>query len=441
MKGAIFAYVLAYGGALCSLFNPFIGLLVYVCFAILKPDLLWSWSLSGGGRFSLIVAVAMCVGWMLNGFGQWRFGRARVVVAAFVGFWVWSILSAMGAPTQQVAWTFVSGMGRILLPFIVGITLIDSIKKVKQLAWTLMLSQAYLAFEFNLSYYSGFNIVQQLGFGGMDNNTLAIGMVTGAGLALFLGLGADRWWHTAVAFVGALLMIHVVFFSFSRGGMLAAITLGLISFVIVPKRPRHTVIFAVAVLLALRLAGPEVRERFGTAFVGETDRDFSAQSRVELWRLCWDLMLEHPVLGVGPEHFGLVVHEYGWPAGKEAHTLWLQTGAELGFPGLFFLLALYGACIVRLLPLARGRGESHDPWSGHAARMVIAALVGFAVSAQFVTVEGLELPYYIALVGAGVLKLATSPSSPKGQRSTDERAGVRRQTEPAKVEGYPARRS
>jgi hypothetical protein len=47
----------------------------------------------------------------------------------------------------------------------------------------------------------------------------------------------------------------------------------------------------------------------------------------------------------------------------------------------------------------------------HLARMVIASLVGFIVSAQFVTVEGVELPYYITMIGGGVLKLASSPAA------------------------------
>ena len=87
MKGAIFTYALAYGGAAVSLINPFVGLLIYVCFGILKPDALWSWSLPEGGHFSRIVAIALLLGWGFNGFGRWELGKARGIVLAFVGFW------------------------------------------------------------------------------------------------------------------------------------------------------------------------------------------------------------------------------------------------------------------------------------------------------------------------------------------------------------------
>jgi probable O-glycosylation ligase (exosortase A-associated) len=406
VKGLVFTYALSYGGAAVALFNPFIGLLIYCAFAILKPETMWAWSLPQGGYFSRIVAIALLTGWGLKGFGGWEFGRARGVVMAFVGLWLWSVLGAIGAANQDVAWRFVENMAKILLPFLAGITLIDSARRLNQLIWVLVLSQAYVALELNLSYYQGFNIVRTIGFAG-DNNTVAITMATGAGLALFLGLGSERWWQKAVAFTGCLLMVHVVLFALSRGGMLALVTLGLVSFLLASRRPKHYLVLAAVLLLAVRLAGPQVRERFVTSFASEEERDFSAQSRVELWSLCWDLMLEHPLLGVGPDHFPLVVHEYGWPRGKEAHTLWLQTGAELGFPGLLFLFLLYGLGVARLWPLARGRLEGPDPRLRDVARMVVAALAGFAVSVQFVSTEGLELPYYVALVGAGVLKLVS----------------------------------
>ena len=47
-----------------------------------------------------------------------------------------------------------------------------------------------------------------------------------------------------------------------------------------------------------------------------------------------------------------------------------------------------------------------DPFVLHIPRMVLASLGGFAVASQFVSLEGLELPYYIALLGAAALKVA-----------------------------------
>jgi hypothetical protein len=48
-----------------------------------------------------------------------------------------------------------------------------------------------------------------------------------------------------------------------------------------------------------------------------------------------------------------------------------------------------------------------DLWLLAGARMVIASIIGFVVSAQFVSLKGLEVPYYVVLTGCGVLKLAS----------------------------------
>src|SRR5205809_6210210 len=102
--------------------------------------------------------------------------------------------------------------------------------------------------------------------------------------------------------------------SMSRGGMLGLIVMGVASFFLIPKRPTHYLMFGLAVLLCLRLAGTEVRTRFNTSFAHEGERDASAQSRLDLWDNCWDAMLKRPLLGIGPDHFPLIAAEYGWPA-------------------------------------------------------------------------------------------------------------------------------
>src|SRR5262245_20035848 len=271
-KGLIITYLLTYGGALYALFNPFVGLLIYVCFAIIRPESLWHWSVPAG-NYSRIVAIGLLVGWALRGLGTWDFGKARPIVIAFVLYWLWACLSMLQAHDRDWAWRWVETQAKILLPFLVGATIIDSIPKLKQLAWVIALSHGYVAYELNLSYYSGFNRMHELGFGDMDNNSFSIALCAGAGLAFFLGLNADKWWQKLLAFASCGLMVHAVFFAFSRGGMLGLIITAGISFVLIPKTFKHYAIFAAALLLAIRLAGPEVVDRFVTVFSSQEERD------------------------------------------------------------------------------------------------------------------------------------------------------------------------
>jgi O-antigen ligase len=319
----------------------------------------------------------------------------------------------MQAPNQAVAWDFVEKISKIVLPFLVGITTIDSVPKLKLLAWTIFLCEGYLALEFNLSYLGGYNRLRIEGFGPMDNNCNAIALVICLGMSLGTGLHEKVWWRKILALGVSILIVHAILISFSRGGMLGLGVTGLVTFLLMPKQPKHYVIAILGILLVLRLAGSEVTERFSQTFADSSGkREASAQSRLDLWADCWDVMQKKPLFGAGPQHWPLIAADYGWRPGKEAHTLWLSIGAELGFPGMILLILFYLICVVRLWPLL-DQGNVPDPWLCHASRMVIASLAGFALSAQFVSMRVLEQPYYVALVGAGVLKLS-SRSIPQG---------------------------
>lgn len=406
MKGLLFTYLLTYGGSLVALFNPFYGLLVYVCFAIVKPDAMWFFSVPQG-NYSRLVALALLLGWAGKGFGRWNFGRAKGIVAALVFFWVWSTLSAVLAPNQKVAWEFVESFSKIALPFLVGLTLIHSVRQLKQLAWVLVLSQGYVALEFNLSYLGGYNRLWLEGFGGMDNNCNGIALVTMVGTAFFLALYTRNLLAKGVGLAAMALMVHAILFSFSRGALLSLIISGFTAFLFLPKKPVNLLIFAILVILGARLAGQQVLARFETTFASEEQRDGSAASRVQLWGVCGDLMMKNP-LGIGPNHFPLVVHEFGFERNKEAHTLWLQLGAELGFPGVCSLLLFFGMSIVQLGLFLWRQPPGLDPWYFYFSQMVIVSILGFCISAQFVSLKMLETPYYVVLLGAGVLKLTSA---------------------------------
>jgi probable O-glycosylation ligase (exosortase A-associated) len=409
MKGLIFTYLLTYGGAIAALFNPYVGLLIYVCFAILRPADLWWYSVEPG-NYARIVALGLLFGWLARGLGNWRLGKARGITLAGIGFLAWSAVASFGVQEPERSWNYVEILAKIILPVVVGITTINSPKQLWTLAWVIVLSQGYLAYEFNVLYFQGYNRLFLDGFAGLDNNGVAVALDTCIGMAFFLGLYSERWWQKGLAFVCAALMAHAVLFSYSRGGMLGLGCVGLVAFFLIPKRVGHYIAFLLAIALVIRLAGPEVRERFFTSFATEQERDDSAASRLRLWSGCWQLTLENPLTGIGTDHWPLNAPRFGFYLGKQAHTTPLRIAAEMGIPGFLCWSLFYGICIVRLWPLACGKGPPDQPWVRPLAGMVIPSLIGFLVSSLFVSLEHLEPPYYAVLIGAGVLKLLQYPN-------------------------------
>ena len=401
MKGLVFTYLITAFGVSSSLFSPFYGFLAYVALAMLRPDFLWAHSINGG-RFSMIVAVAMLASWAFRGFGNWDLGKAKPIVVTFVGFWMWTVMLAMGADSPAHAWYYVEQMGKILLPFLVGITTCKSIKDLKALAWVIVICEGYVCFEMNMWYFRGYNYLYFIGFGGVDNNSAAIGFVTVLGVAFFLFLNTESVVQKAILGGCMGMILHAILFSFSRGAMLATGIGVMISFFLIKKNSMHYTMFGVGLVMALALAGPEVRGRFFETFSKQNGkREASAQSRLDLWKDCWTLLKEDPVFGCGPDHWPLHAHEFGWEKGKEAHSLWVQTATETGFPGIIMFAGFYCLTILGCWRMLLRIPPNAPPWFGDSCRMTIAAIVGFGVAAQFVSLEALEVPYYVALLGAG----------------------------------------
>src|SRR5262249_19645874 len=106
--------------------------------------------------------------------------------------------------------------------------------------------------------------------------------------------------------------------------------------------------------------------------------------------------------------------------------------AELGIPGVLLLAAFFLVPMVLLWPLTKKTYLVSEPWVHDAARMVIASLTGFVVAAQFVTIKFLEVPFYVVLLGCGVLRLTAEYQQ---QQAAAYRLAVR--TAQAEAEAAP----
>jgi O-antigen ligase len=191
--------------------------------------------------------------------------------------------------------------------------------------------------------------------------------------------------------------------------MLAGLITGLATFTLMPKRAIHFVLFAAVAAAAVRLAGPQTVERFSTIFVDAEERDASAESRTLLWSQAISVMLQNPATGVGPGGWYYEAAKFGWPAGKQVHSTWLQNGAEGGLFGFVIYILFYLLCVAQMTRIAWAPTpeERLRPFLVTAARTVSASLMGYIVAAQFVTAWPVEMSYYLCLIGALVLKLRT----------------------------------
>jgi probable O-glycosylation ligase (exosortase A-associated) len=403
VKGLILIYAITVLGSIGALRSPIIGLFIYVGFAVLRPQFIFGWAGDISG-ISFYVGIATLIGWVLNGCGSLKLGRGRPIVIALLAFSAWFAISATQAVDSTVAYAEFMPLAKIVMPFLIGVTLIDSKQRSRALLWIIVLAQGYVGFEMNLEYlWRGINVASE-GFGGMDNNCFGVSLVTTIGPALVLAVGAKGWRERALAGICVALILHTTLLTFSRGAMVGLFAVGATAFAVMPKRPKQIAVLVVVGLIALRLTGPQLAARYATTVADKEERDGSAESRVDLWRDCWKVALDNPIFGVGPANFKVIAASIGWTPGKQAHSTWMQTLAENGFPGAVFLLMFFGIAAVKLWPIARARQTDENRDQVVMASGIIMSIVGFIVSGQFVSLAGLENPYYVTMIAVVLLK-------------------------------------
>jgi putative inorganic carbon (hco3(-)) transporter len=406
MKGLILTYLITFAGAIAALRYPLIGLQVYVGLAVLRPQAIFGFA-GDLSNLSLLVGVPVLIGWALQGFGSWRLGRGWPVVVFFLLFVAWYLISASQALEPSVSYPFVLELAKLALPFFVGITLMDGEKDWRPMLWTIVLAQGYVGLEQNINYLvKGYNTAGE-GFGGMDNNCFGVSLLTVLGPAMALMISSKTWYWRGLAAASAALILHTILLTFSRGAMVGLLAVAFVAFVMMPKRPKYIGALLLTCLIALRFVGPQLADRYGSAFAPAGERDASAESRLDLWISCLQVIEAYPVLGVGPANWRIIANKYGWPEGKSAHSVWMETGAEIGVPGVMFLMMFFGSAVMKLWPVARARQTEENRYEVILASGVVLAIVGFAVSGQFVSIPALEVPYYVTMLGVAMLKTTT----------------------------------
>ena len=190
----------------------------------------------------------------------------------------------------------------------------------------------------------------------------AIGLLLAAGLAL----ATTSWPARAVCAACAGILAPTLYLTESRAAMLA-LAAGLLVLVAFGRRMSRRVALlgaaaAVGLVVAVVLMHQTAEHGVLTMLFGE--------NRPRYWRVAWRDFTENPVLGSGAgtfDEFWLdwrTVDSYA----RDAHTLYLETLAELGIPGLMLLLS---ALLPPLILLRRGR----DPLRATATAGYVAYLI------------------------------------------------------------------
>lgn len=253
-----------------------------------------------------------------------------------------------------------------------------------------------------------------------ETNRFAQVMLMLVPLGLFRVIGETS---LALRVLAGLMTVAVtlgVVLSFSRGGAVGLVAL--VAALVVLRMVRLRYVLVVLLALALIVVSfPQYFDRVtsivaASGFAGETptsEVDNSLLSRATETLAAALVMVDHPVVGVGPGMFPAYYEEYAQVVGllirndaeRQAHNLYLGLGAEVGIPGLIVFLII-GFVTMRMLLRARRVSLVRRPDLERLTTPFLLALLTYYVTGLFLHLSFGRF-YWLMLAVAGAAAIIT----------------------------------
>ena len=334
------------------------------CFALLVPFdsiLALGSSASGSRTLTFLVGAGTAATLLFVGFAGRRFVRPPRTAWWWSGFLLWGLVSMAWAISPSVSLhqlpTFLALVGLYLVTVSVRI-------EPNELRWVLLLAiaggcAAALVTIYGFAhgeFYEGATLRGSLIVGGREANpnAFAIALLLPLSLSFPAFALARRKLAKMLLFAAMCIMIFAVFYTMSRGGLLAATVLFAVHFYRSEHRKKF-VPFLVAITVAFLLMPGNFYQRLAQA--GAT----GGAGRLDIWRAGWVLMKRHVVIGTGLYNFSVAYNSVAGYArhfegyGRVAHNMYLSVAVELGIIGLALLLT---ALTAQFRAAARVRPQS-----------------------------------------------------------------------------------
>jgi O-antigen ligase len=316
----------------------------------------------------------------------------------------WAAASVLWASDVELFWTAIKTRAQLLAFVLLGWQLVLSERDLRVALLGFLSGCMFSAADVWHSYVVGGELgpdglaVGSAGVGrfaatGFDPNDTAATLAVGIPIAAYLAFGGNRRWHRlALAYLP--IAAIAIALTASRGGTLAA-GVGIAGAVALAGRSSRGRVVLAMVFLAIGAAAVSryvPRESLARiATIGdELSGSRSVGNRGEIWIAGFQVLQEHPFVGVGAGGYRTAVVPKLFMVAT-AHNALLSIAVELGVIGL----ALFLAALVSMLRGVKRAARLHRTlaWS---------LLLTWCVGATSLGWDTFKITYFVLLVGAAL---------------------------------------
>jgi len=224
-----------------------------------------------------------------------------------------------------------------------------------------------------------------------NSGELAVQMAVFFGLSYYFFLAVRKYisgWRYWLVLSFPITAAMTVLGASSRGSQVALVVQAYFMFLHGKVRIRSLLAIAVVIGAGYFLLPEEQMARFQ-----EAGTDKTSQQRLLYWQHGWEMMKEHPFIGVGyynfPQYYARhYSYDMLYDEPELAHNIFIQVGADLGFTGLavYLILVWLGFSIpAKVRKRLKQQGVTQD-WRIDISKGLGVGFLGFLIGGQFVSI-------------------------------------------------------
>jgi probable O-glycosylation ligase (exosortase A-associated) len=312
--------------------------------------------------------------------------------------------------------------------FLIGYALVVQVTTEERLRLVLVVIAFSLGFESAKQGWAtlflnpgGVNINHAQFFG--DNNGTAVGMFMLVPILTSLARTSTHRWVKPIWRFVAIGVLYRGISTYSRGGFLSLIAMGVHYLFRSKVRPGAIVGIILAGWIIVPVLPQEFWDRMATinapvdtesTDAAVTAESLSTQSRLHFWAVAEKMAEARPLYGVGMHVYNEVYDQYdfsggAWGGKRSVHSSWFGIMAELGFGGLALFASFF---VMFFLTCRRARKVAKkyrdDQELARIASYMTAlegSLLAFAVGGAFVTFQYNEMLWHLLFLNFAVKRM------------------------------------
>ena len=394
---SLLVVLLVFGSLPVVIVKPHVGVLVWSWIGYMNPHRL-TWGFAYHFPFAMVVGLTTIAAWAFSREPKTVPWHPLVLLLAVFAAWI-SFTTLFAAYPDQAQEKWDRTIKILLFNGFITLGLITTQRRLDALIWVIVVSLGFYALKgaaFTLLTGGHYRLFGPAASFIGDNNALGLALLMALPLVRYLQLRAERRWVRLCLLLSIPCFVVAVLGTYSRGAMIGLVVTMAGLAIKSRHRMRLALVAGIAFFGAVQFMPESWHARI--ASIADYEDDASAQARFQSWSYGLEVARDSPIIGGGFEIFR--GNEAPTTVGyRSAHSIYFETLAEHGYPGLAIFLALgIGTYLSAGSIIRRAHDHSDLAWAADLGAMLQVSIAAYAVAGLFLNLATFDLYYHLIAV-------------------------------------------